>query len=298
MRRRAGDPLGLAYNQGMYAPSLGWAGRLALLSLVAGPALGVACRGRADDPVILRLGDQVVRRSAFQGHLEALAARGSDTSQPAVRRALLDKFLEDRTLVLEARARGMLGASAPAEEEERAVQRLLAEVVSSQPGPTQAEIDAYYRNHSDEFRIPETVTVRQILVPTENEARDIRRRVRNDPKNFEILARTLSHSPEAAQGGLLGEFARGQLPAELDRVVFSLPPGAQTEIVVTPHGHHVVRVEARTAERLLTLDECRTRVRAAAARRAQDELVQRFIRDLLARAKVDHEAAEIPVPRS
>ena len=56
------------------------------------------------------------------------------------------------------------------------------------------------------------MTLRQILVPTETEARDVRRRLQKDPKSFEALARARSKAPEAAAGGLMGTFSRGQLP--------------------------------------------------------------------------------------
>ncbi len=244
------------------------------------------------DPKILETAGGAVRRSDFLRYLDTIAAGGVSTEMPAVRRALLESFLEERVLVLEARSRGLLPSQAPPADEQRAVQRLLYDQVLSKSAVTGPEVEAYYRRHMDEFRTPETATVRQILVASPNEARDIRRRLQRDPKNFEILARTLSRSPEAAQGGLMGTFARGELPPDLDRAAFSLAPGSQIEIVATPYGHHVVRVDSRTPERVPTLKECRERVQAAATRRKQDLAVQHFIRALLARAKVNHEAAE------
>jgi parvulin-like peptidyl-prolyl isomerase len=248
----------------------------------------------SSDPRILEHEGGVTRRSDFSRYLDGLAASGVSTETPAVRRALLEAFIEERVLVLEARARGFLAPQATPADEQRAVQRLLFDEVLSKTETTVPEIDAYYRSHADEFRTPETATVRQILVASPNEARDIRRRLQRDPKSFEILARTVSLSPEATQGGLLGTFARGELPADLERAAFALAPGSQVEIVTTPYGHHVLRVDSRTPARVPTLEECRDRVKAAATRRKQDLAVQQFIRALLARAKVNHEAAEEP----
>ena len=57
------------------------------------------------DPVLLTLGDQTVRRSDFERHVASVEARGGGTLDPEVRRAMLEPYLEERVLVLEARAR-------------------------------------------------------------------------------------------------------------------------------------------------------------------------------------------------
>ena len=269
-----------------------------LFVLIAVLSASYGCDGGGADPAVLRLGRQVVRRSDFQRHLGALQARGMDTVDPSVARALFDAFVEERVLVLEARGRGLVGVAATAEDEEHAVQRLLSDAVMSKVTLSPGEAEAYYRTHVDDFTLKEMAVVRQILVGSQNEARDIQRRVLRDPKNFEVLARTLSHSPEAAQGGLLGRFARGELPAELDRVAFTLTPRTQTEIVATPHGYHVVRVDERTPGRVLSFEECAPRVEALVRRQEQEHAIRQFVRELLARAEVNYAAAQVPLRRS
>ncbi len=262
----------------------------ALLSI----GLAVACRFGPTDPVILALGDQTVRRSDFDRHVTALEKRDGARLDPAVRTALLEPFLEERILVLEARSRGLLRPESTAEEEQAAVQRLLGDAVLSRVQVAPEEVEAYYREHVEELRAPETATLRQILVPSENEARDVLRRVRRDPKSFDLLARSRSHSPEASTGGVLGTFARGQLPAELEAAAFALAAGGTSDVVQTPLGYHVLRVDARKPARDRPLEECRGEILALLSRRKSDESVRQFVRGLLARAKVNHEAAEAP----
>ena len=72
----------------------------------------------AGDDRRLALDDLVVRRSEFDAHLAALRARGLDSSNtPAVLRGVLEAFLEERVLVLEARRRGLIAPGATPEEE-------------------------------------------------------------------------------------------------------------------------------------------------------------------------------------
>jgi peptidyl-prolyl cis-trans isomerase C len=213
-----------------------------------------------------------------------------------VRNALLEPFLEERALILEARARGLLKPGASAEDEEMGAQKLLADEVLSRVTVTDEEIAAYYTEHAPEFRLPETMTLRQILVSSENEARDIRRRLLKDPKSFEALAQTRSRSPEASRGGLMGTFSLGELPSELEAAAVALPVAGVSDAVPSPLGFHVLRVDARQPARGRKMEECRDEIRSLLTRQKSDQATRQFVRDLLARAKVNHEAAQLPRP--
>jgi parvulin-like peptidyl-prolyl isomerase len=245
------------------------------------------------DPVVLRLEGECVRRSDFERQLMAVEARGLGPLTPETRRGLLDAFLEQRALAIEARRRGLLAPGAAAEDEPAAVLQLLA-VVAPPPAVTDAEIEACYRTQPAERTVPETVALRQILLGTLNEARDVRRRLARDPRAFDTIARTQSKGPEAEIGGYMGRFERGQLPPELEAVAFALPTGGISQPVETALGYHVLRVESRQSARELSLEEARERIRGRLAREKQDEAVRAFVAGLLARAKVNHEAALRP----
>ena len=241
--------------------------------------------------MILSLGDQQVRRSEFERYLRETEARGQGELDASGRRALLEAYLERRVLVLEARQRGLLGAQASGEEEAAAVRKLLATDALAGVEVGEAEVEQYYREHASEFEAPETVTVRQILVPTSNEARDVRRRLKRDAKSFAVMAQTVSRGPEASAGGLMGTFSRGQLPSELERAAFALAAGETSEVVQTPLGYHVLRLDAREPARTASLEESRAAVRARLTEEKSDRKVREYVAGLLSRAKVNHEAA-------
>jgi parvulin-like peptidyl-prolyl isomerase len=256
-----------------------------------------ACREGEADPVILALGDGQVRRSDFERHLATLTAQGLDASAPDVRRSVLDSFLEERVLVLEARARGTLRPGASPEDEQVAAQEILAEAAQSSVDVPDQEIAAYYEAHRSELSQPETVVLRQILVPTENEARDVRRRLAREPKSFEVLAQTRSRAPEASAGGLMGRFSRGELPSDLEEVAFSVPIGGFSDPLKTPLGYHVLKVDAREPARERSLEECAGEIRHLLAQRSSAEATREAVRKLLLRAKVNYEAARSPRSR-
>ncbi len=272
------------------------------MRIVAGVALAAAAaagalayrrqRLQAADPVILELGRETVRRSEFERRVQELESRGGAELAPGVREALFDPFVEERVVVLEARNRGLVDAKSSPELEQAAIQKVLSDDVLAHVDVGEAEIAAYYKEHGAEFRVAETVTLRQILLATPTEASEVKRKLTEDPRTFEDLARTRSRAPEAAQGGLMGTFGRGELPSELETPAFTLQPGAVSDVIVSTLGYHVLKVEARGMPRDRSLDECRNEIRSRLTREKADRSVRVFVQGLLARAKVNHEAVQ------
>jgi len=104
------------------------------------------------------------------------------------------------------------------------------------------EIEAYYLAHLEDYRHPEQLQARQILLNNEEEARELWNRLLAG-ENFATLAAKHSLSPDREAGGDLGIFARGQLPKEFDQVLFELTPGRVSEPVKSPFGVHLFLVE-------------------------------------------------------
>lgn len=85
-----------------------------------------------------------------------------------------------------------------------------------------------------------------ILVKTEAEANDLKRQIEEQGADFGELAKSHSKCPSGRQGGALGEFGRGDMVPEFDRVVFGdLAVGKVSEPVKTQFGYHLVRVDRR-----------------------------------------------------
>jgi len=88
----------------------------------------------------------------------------------------------------------------------------------------------------------------------------------------------------------MGTFGRGELPAELEGPAFGLAAGETSDVVHSPLGYHVLRVDERVAASQTGLPQCREAARAELLRRKSDTSVREFVQGLMARAKVNHEA--------
>ncbi|HZI49576.1 MAG TPA: peptidylprolyl isomerase [Pyrinomonadaceae bacterium] len=139
--------------------------------------------------------------------------------------------------------------------------RLLAsmyeeESLSKSVKASQAEIDDYMKAHPEE-----QVHARHILISTKSEdaptegaldkaaarakAEEVLKRVKAG-ENFEALAKEYSTDPGSKDnGGDLGWFGRGRMVADFEKAAFALQPGQVSEIVESPFGFHIIKVEGR-----------------------------------------------------
>lgn len=86
---------------------------------------------------------------------------------------------------------------------------------------------------------------RHILVDTEKECLELKKKIENGG-DFTNLAKKHSSCPSGAQGGFLGEFGRGEMVPEFDKVVFSAEVGVVQGPVKTDFGFHLLEVISRT----------------------------------------------------
>jgi peptidyl-prolyl cis-trans isomerase D len=157
----------------------------------------------------------------------------------------------------------------------------------------QEDIEAYYEAHQETFRRQEQVRVRHILFKVapdasqeqEAEVRAKAAKILTELRNgadFAALAKEYSEdSATAEKGGDLGFFPRGQMVKPFEEVAFSLPVGQMSDLVHTPFGYHILRVEDKIKAEIKPLAEVRQEVIAKLRDERAREATLDFVDDLM-----------------
>ncbi len=143
---------------------------------------------------------------------------------------------------------------------------------------TESAIVHFFEQHRDEYTQPERVEIRQIVLAEEEKAHKLLAEIRQGA-DFAELARQYSIAPEAAQGGLLPPFAKGEMPEEFDRA-FTLRPQQVSPVTASAFGFHIFKHEATLSAQEPVLDELHDRVRLRLERERLAELRREWMRAL------------------
>lgn len=157
--------------------------------------------------------------------------------------------------------------------EQRKAKYVIVDPASVQVTITEDDLKRAYSQRQDQYREPEQVDVRHILVKTEAEAQDVKKKLEAGA-NFTDLAKKVSEDPGSKDnGGLYQDVVKGQMVPEFDKEAFSLPIGKISNPVKTSFGYHVLKVDARRDARLKPMDQVRAELEPVVrAEKAHDRL--------------------------
>ena len=134
-----------------------------------------------------------------------------------------------------------------------------------------AQVESYYNSHKDQYRTPERVEARHILIKTTGKppaevaqakakAEDLLKQIKGGA-DFAKLAEKNSEDPgSASKGGDLGWVVRGQMVKNFEDTVFSLQPKQISDVITTEYGFHIIQVMDRQPARLRPLDEVKPEI--------------------------------------
>ena len=131
---------------------------------------------------------------------------------------------------------------------QRKVFKLIGEII---PSPTATEMESYYNQNKDLFKRKERILLRQIVIDDEARANLLKDELKK--KDFAELAKKFSVAPEAKKGGLVGWVEKGSVDT-FDKA-FLLPVGGVSQVLESPYGYHIFKVEKKEAASHASYDE-------------------------------------------
>jgi parvulin-like peptidyl-prolyl isomerase len=248
--------------------------RFKLISIVGGVVIvslipfSLVWAQTSADTVLARVGTEKIYLSQFQQRLQSkgISSNSQSLILPA-KQAALDDMIDE--LLIEKRASNYNFKSEPELQSRIGQYRnqlvlglLRKKLVSDAVTVSDSEIVAYYQaNREAGYKIPEAVKFRQIFISFESsdlkdktkdskkfdrearaKSKEILRRLKNGA-DFGQLAKTFSNHKSAKEGGEMGFVPRGELPPELEEVLYSSSPGLIERPIKSSYGYHIVEIQ-------------------------------------------------------
>lgn len=153
---------------------------------------------------------------------------------------------------------------------------------------TSKEIEDYYNTYKAELKEPEERRIREIVVSSEQEAKDILIQVLQGA-NFATLAKERSKSPSAKDAGDLGFIAKGKKFSQFDAVAFSdsLDAGDISNIFRGPEGYYILKLEEKRGGRQKSLSDMWDDIKRGLTFLKQQQKIEDIIGKLSSNAKIE-----------
>jgi peptidyl-prolyl cis-trans isomerase C len=257
----------------MSSPLPRFVGVLALAALFAVPT--AVLRAQNSDPVVARVNGVDIHQSDL-----AVAADEIGSNMPPMagdkKRDYLITYLADVIVVAQAAQQQKLGDNPDVKRQLAfANDKVLMEALLQKTGQAAQTDDAMHKVYDEAVkRMPneQEVHARHILVPTEQEAKDIEAQLKKGA-DFATLAKQKSKDPGASNGGDLGWFTKSQMVPAFADAAFKLDKGQISDPVHTQFGWHIIQVMDKRIKPTPTYDEVKDQLKTYVARRAEAELV-------------------------
>ncbi|HET9741966.1 MAG TPA: peptidyl-prolyl cis-trans isomerase [Terriglobales bacterium] len=167
------------------------------------------------------------------------------------------------------------------------------------------DLKNYYNQHIDQYKVPERVHVRHILIKTPTpgpdgkvdqkavdaakaKAEDILKQLQNGA-NFEELAKKDSEDPgSAAKGGDLGWFQHGAMVPEFDKTAFGLQKEGQLSgLVKSNYGFHIIQLLGKQPAHTRSFEEVKSEIGPVVKQQKDAQAASTLATDVEVKAKVD-----------
>ena len=207
---------------------------------------------RPDSAVVAKVGDRPVTWGDAKGALLAESKRasmsGGRLDPVEARIGILDDIIDTRVMAEKGRSAGLDQDPAyqarVGEYRKTRLINLYRNQLLQTMEPAEDDIAGYYDQNKDKIAVREERKIQMVVLNTEEEAQDVKRKIESGEITIYEAARDYSIDPQAKHTlGEMGWVAQGSGFPALDEVTFSLQPDELGGPVKSPAGWHLVKVE-------------------------------------------------------
>lgn len=154
------------------------------------------------------------------------------------------------------------------------------------------EIENYYNTYKEELKEPEERSIREIVVPVEQDAREILIQLLQGA-DFATLAKERSKDKSAPKGGDMGFIQKGSSFKELENIANALDVGQVSSSFKGPDGYYIIKLDGRRGGKQKSLSEMWDDIKRALTFIKQQKHVEDLIGKLSSEAKLEILEGEI-----
>jgi peptidyl-prolyl cis-trans isomerase C len=230
---------------------------------------------------------QMLEKQPLEGKMKLLSEKGT--------RDFLENYVISReVLYQEVMKKGLeknKDLLAKIEDARRAIliEALLEDVLRGRAEISEEEIQQYYKENNTFFIEPEEVKIRHIVINSEPALKEVVTKL-SQGESFEKLASTYNIGKFKDNAGDLGYIRRGQLAppfAQFEEAAFSLRKrGEISEVVSTPYGYHILRLEDMRGTALRPLNQVKEKIRFFLQPKKRQEAYLDYVKETKSKAKI------------
>ncbi|MBQ9694159.1 MAG: peptidylprolyl isomerase [Kiritimatiellae bacterium] len=162
------------------------------------------------------------------------------------------------------------------------VNELLKQIAATTPRVTVAEARAVYKAHPEQFKLPERVHARHIVIHREQSdvaaatttLLNLKAKILSGELSWKEAAQATSSCPNNSD---LGFFPRGVMFESFEEVAFAAAEDSLSDVVETPLGWHLIYVVAHVPEEVALFEEVRDRIMADLQTERDREAIERYV---------------------
>jgi peptidyl-prolyl cis-trans isomerase C len=255
---------------------------------------------KPEGTIVAQVGDMYITLEQLDQEIADINARFNKDAEPKKltpeeKTAYLKEVLVPRYLFyIEAKAKGIDKAPKIREQllsvEVSLVAGEFLNKETVEPDPSAKEIEAFYETYKDQFRPTEERRVREIMVSTEAEAKEVLIELLKGT-DFAQLAQERSKAESAAKGGDLGYIVKGRRGEDFkkfDEAAFSpsLEKGQISSVFKDKKGYYIIRLDDSRGGQAPSLNDVWEQVKSTFVAVKQQQKIQDLNGKLAQKTKV------------
>ncbi len=258
--------------------------------------LGVSDTAQAatEDQVVAVLNGREILETAVEKRNEVQPQFGRvDLTQPEEFRKLLNQIIEEELKLAWAETERYYLNDGYVVKIKDATRRLMEnelykEVVVEGASVDTDEVKNYYKEHKEEFKIPETVRCQEIVVKSSDLAKELHAVLRQHPEMFDSLAREHSTKPTAQRGGDTGAIRRGMRSKEFEGIVFKLKVGSISKIFSEDDSTYtIIKLVEHNPTTYRTFEEIKSSIETNLIREKRREIATAYLDKIKQEADIE-----------